>query len=151
PVRSSKLDAMAFGYLHRIGAQDALARSLWMLGYADQARKLADQCLNEAAELGNPVTIVYAVAWNLFIYLQMGDWRTAQQLIDRLTNHATKLGLSTYHPVAVGWQGTLAILRGELLRGTELLQPALAALGAERYGLYRGVFSGALADGFAQA
>jgi len=149
-VRVSKLNAMLFGYLHRIGAQDALSRSFWMLGYADQAVKVAQQCLKEAAELGNPATIVYSLAWNLFIYLHTGDWQTAQQLIDRLTNLATKHGLSTYLPVSVGWQGTLAILRGELLRGTELLQGALAALGEERYGLYRGVFSGALADGFAQ-
>jgi predicted ATPase len=45
----------------------------------------------------------------------------------------------------------LAILRGDPLRGIELIQTALAALRAFGHELYRGVFSAPLAVGFAKA
>jgi predicted ATPase len=83
--------------------------------------------------------------------VQTGDWVTAEQLIDRLQDYANKHSLLTYGRVAVGWQGILATLRGDSSGGIELLQSALAALRAEGYELYRGVFSAVLAEGFAKA
>jgi predicted ATPase len=59
--------------------------------------------------------------------------------------------LATYHPVAVGWQGILAILRGDLSRGIELVQTALAALRAIGHELYRCMLSARLAEGFAKS
>ncbi len=110
---------------------------------------VAEQCLTEAADLGDPPTIVYALAWNMLIYLRVGDWPMTDQIIARLMNHVAKTGMSTYYSVALGCQGGLAILRGEPSRGTELLQTALAAMHRDGYEFYRGVFSGALAEGFA--
>ena len=79
-----------------------------------------------------------------------GDWLTAAQSIDRLIDCTNKHSLSTLHPLAVGWQGVLAILRDDPLRGIELIQTALAALRAFGHELYRGVFSAPLAVGFAK-
>jgi predicted ATPase/DNA-binding winged helix-turn-helix (wHTH) protein len=151
PVHSLRLNAPLFGYTHCIGARNVLARSLWMLGYPDQAVAVAGQCLTEAAGLGDPPTFVYALAWNVFVYLRVGDWQTTDQIIARLINHVTKTSMSTYHPVALGCQGSLAVLRGEPSRGIELLQTALAAMRTDGYELYRGVFGGVLAEGFAKS
>jgi predicted ATPase/DNA-binding winged helix-turn-helix (wHTH) protein len=151
PVRSSQLNAVTHGYIHRVGARSVLSRSLWMLGYPDQAVEAARQSVDEAANLGDAPSLAYTLAWNLFTYLQTGDWLTSEQLIDRLMNHANKHHLSTYYPVPVAAQGVLAVFRGDPPRGIELLQSALAALRADGYEVYRGVLSAALAEGFVRA
>ncbi len=50
----------------------------------------------------------------------------------------------------MGWQGRLAVSRGDLLRGIELLQTALAALQEDGYELYRPQLSVTLAEGLAK-
>jgi predicted ATPase/DNA-binding winged helix-turn-helix (wHTH) protein len=151
PVHSSQLNAgMYGGFTQRISVRNVFSRSLWMLGYANQAIESARQSLDEATDQG-PVTIPYALAWNVFVYLQIGDWLTAKKLIDRLANYARKDDLSIINLQAVGWQGVLAILRGDPSLGIELLQTALAALRAFGYELHRCVFSARLAQGFAKA
>jgi tetratricopeptide (TPR) repeat protein len=151
PVHSSQLNAgMYGGFTQSVSVRNVFSRSLWMLGYADQAIESARQGLDEATDQG-PVTIPYALAWNVFVYLQTGDWLTAKKLIDRLTNYARKDDLSIINLQAVGWQGVLAILRGDPSLGIELLQTALAALRAFGYELHRCVFSARLAQGFAKA
>jgi predicted ATPase/DNA-binding winged helix-turn-helix (wHTH) protein len=150
PIHDSRLNPVTYGYVHSDSARNVLSRSLWMLGYADQAIESARQSLDEATDLGNPLTIAYALDWNVFLYLQTGDWLTAAKLLDRLMNYAKKDDLSIFYPQAVGCQGILAILRGDPSQGIEALQTALAAraFGQE---LHRSVFSAPLAQGFLKA
>jgi predicted ATPase/DNA-binding winged helix-turn-helix (wHTH) protein len=150
PPHSSQLDIVSPGFILRVGPSNVLSRSLWMLGYPEQAVEAAAESMDEATQLRNPPAIAYTLAWNLFTYLQTGDLLTSEQLIDRLKDHANKHSLATYYPVAIGWQGYLAILRGDLSRGIDLLQTALAALRAFGHELHRGAFSGPLAEGFAK-
>ena len=151
PVRSSAQDAVSHECILCVGSCMVLSRSLWMLGYPEQAVAAAWQSLGKATELGNPPTIAYTLASNLCTHVQTGDWLTTEQLTDRLTEHANKHGLATYHPVAVGWRGILAILRGDLSRGIELVQTALASLRAIGHELYRCMLSARLAEGFAKS
>jgi predicted ATPase/DNA-binding winged helix-turn-helix (wHTH) protein len=147
PAYSPKLNVALFGYTHRIGARNVLARSLWFLGYPDQAMAVAKECVEEAESFGDPATLIYALAWNVFVYLRAGDWSKTEQVIEHLINRTTKHGLSTYHPVAVGCQGTLSVLRGDARHGVELLQTALAALHVGGYDQHRAVFGGILCEG----
>jgi predicted ATPase/DNA-binding winged helix-turn-helix (wHTH) protein len=151
PEHPSLFKGLSHGHNYRFDPRNSLARSLWMLGYPEQAVEAAGQCLDEATELGNRPTIANALAWNLFIYLQTGDWLMTGELIDRLMDCANKHSLSTYYPIALAWQGIVAILRGDPSRGIELMQTALAALRAVGRELYRGMFSALLAEGFAKA
>jgi predicted ATPase/DNA-binding winged helix-turn-helix (wHTH) protein len=147
---SSQFNAVSYVNNFRCNLYNVCSRSLWMLGYPQQAVEAAGQCLDEATELGNRPTIAHAMAWNLFTYLQTGDWLTTGELTDRLIDYANRHNLSTYYPVAVGWQGISAILRGDPSRGIELVQTALPALRAFGHELYRGLFSALLAEGFAK-
>src|SRR6202021_2893737 len=70
--------------------------------------------------------------------------------IERLSTIATKHELLTYARLSVGWQGRLAVSRGDLSRGIELLQSALAALHEDGYELYRPQLSMTLAEGLAK-
>jgi predicted ATPase len=120
---------------------------LWVLGYPDQATATAEEAVQEAENLNHPVSLCYVLMSCVIVPLETGDWQRAKELIHRLSSIATKHHLFTYTRAAVGWQGALAILRGDLSRGIELLQTALAALHEDGYELYRPQLSLALADG----
>jgi predicted ATPase/DNA-binding winged helix-turn-helix (wHTH) protein len=149
PVQSAKLNVVSFGHLHR-AARPILARNLWVLGYPDQARAMAAEAVREADALNHPFAICYVIMSCVVVALDNGDWQRAAELTHRMSSVAAKHNLLTYARAAVGWQGRLAISRGDLARGIELLQAALAALHEDGYELYRPQFSVSLAEGFAK-
>jgi predicted ATPase/DNA-binding winged helix-turn-helix (wHTH) protein len=151
PTQPSKLSAASFGHVHKTGARSVCARGLWLLGFPDQALTVAGESVAEAVELGHPGTIAYVIASAVFVYLRTGRWARVDALTEQLSVHVAKHRLSTYAPVGIGWQGSLAVLRGQSSLGTELLQRAIGDLRAGGYGLYVRVLSAALADGYAKA
>jgi predicted ATPase/DNA-binding winged helix-turn-helix (wHTH) protein len=148
PVHVSKLNLASFGHLHRI--RSTLARNLWVLGYPEQAMATAEEAVQEAENLNHPFTLCYILMPCVMVPLETGDWQRAEELIHRLSSIATKHHLFTYARASVGWQGRLAISRGDLSRGVELLRLALAALHEDGYELYRPQFSLTLAEGLAK-
>jgi len=150
PVHSTKLNVAVFGNLHR-AARPILARNLWVLGYPDQAVVVAAAAVQEADNLNDPFTLCYVLMSCVIVAVEIGDWQRAEELIHRLSSIATKHHLLTYARAAVGWQGGLAVSRGDLARGSERLQAALAALHEDGYELYRPWFSLQLAEGLAKA
>ena len=148
PVHLSKLNLASFGHLHRV--RSTLARNLWVLGYPEQAVAAAEEAVHEAENLSHPVTLCYVLMSCVIVALETGDWQRAEKLVHRLSTIATKYELLTYARASVGWQGCLAVSRGELSRGVELLQTALAALHEDGYELYRPQLSLTLAEGFAK-
>jgi predicted ATPase/DNA-binding winged helix-turn-helix (wHTH) protein len=149
PVHLSKLNLASFGHLHRV--RSTLARNLWILGYPEQGTSTAEEAVQEAENLNHPVTLCYILMSCVIVPLETGDWQRAEELIHRLTTIATKHHLLTYARASVGWQGRLAVSRGDLSRGIELLQTALAALREDGYELYRPQLSVALAEGLEKA
>jgi hypothetical protein len=148
PVHSSKLNVASFGSVHR--PKHLLAHNLWLLGYPEQALVMASEAVQEAADLNQPITFCYVLNSGVIVALEAGNWQRAEELIHRLSTIATKHELLTYVRASVGWQGRLAVSRGDLSRGVELLQTALAALHDDGYELYRPEFSLTLAEGFAK-
>jgi predicted ATPase len=127
------------------------ARSLWMLGYPDQAVEASREAIKEAEDLNHRPTTTYALVWNALVFLYTGDWQTAEEWIRRIIVDATTYDLTPCHSIAIGYQGVQAVRLGEPLRGTELLQTAVARLRADGYEGYRRVLSGELAEGFLKA
>ena len=148
PVHLSKLNRASFGHLHRV--RSVLARNLWVLGYPEQALATAEEAVQEAENLNHPFTLCYILMAGVMVPLETGDWQRAEELIHRLSSIATKHELLTYARASVGWQGCLAVSRGDLSRGIELLQTALADLHEDGYELYRPQLSVTLAEGLAK-
>jgi predicted ATPase/DNA-binding winged helix-turn-helix (wHTH) protein len=149
PVHSSKLNVASFGSVH--SAKHVLAHNLWVLGYPHQAMVMAAEAVQEADDLNRPFTFCYVLNSGVVVALETGDWQKAKELIHRLSTIATKYEFLTYARLSVGWQGRLAVSRGDLSRGIELLQTALAALHEDGYELYRPPLSLTLAQGLAKA
>jgi predicted ATPase/DNA-binding winged helix-turn-helix (wHTH) protein len=151
PIQSSRLNLASFGHSYRCTIHPVLARSLWLLGYPEQAQAAAEEALNADAALNKPVTHCLVLIPCVIVSLETGDWQKAEELTQRLSDCATKHGLLTYARAAIALQGHLAVSRGDPLRGIELLRTALAALHEDGYELYRPTFSAALAEGLAKA
>jgi predicted ATPase len=148
PVHLSKLNLASFGHLYRV--RSVLARNFWVLGYPEQAMATGEEAVQEAENLNHPFTLCYILMACVMVPLEIGDWQRAEEFIHRLSSIATKHELLTYARAAVGWQGCLAVSRGDLSRGIELLQTALAALHEDGYELYRPLLSVTLAEGLAK-
>ena len=151
PVHLSKLSPTSFVNAHNMGIRSVLAQSLWLLGYPDQALVAAEEAVRRTVDAGYPREIASVLPSVLYVYLRTGEWATVEALSEQLLAHVAKHGFATYAPVAIGWQGSLAVLRGDFSRGIQLLQRALAELRANDYGLYVRPLSAALADAYAKA
>jgi hypothetical protein len=145
PVHLSKLSLASFGHLHKV--RSTSARNLWVLGHPEQAMATAEESVQEAESLNHPFSLCYVLMSCVTVPLETGDWQRAEELVLRLSTIATKHRLFTYARAAVGWQGCLAVSRGDLSAGIELLQTALAALHEDGYELYRPQLSLTLAEG----
>jgi len=125
-----------------------LARTLWLLGYPDQALQIARQTVRGlgAAE---PVTACISLIWAASIFLWTGDLTSADDCIDRLIQHAERHSLTPYRAVGHGLKGEALIQREEIETGLDLLCGSLAVLDAEGYQLYATEFKSSLARGLA--
>jgi predicted ATPase len=148
PVHVSKFNLSSFAYMHRVIS--LLACNLWVLGYPEQAMATAEEAVREAENLNHPDTLCYVLSVSVLVPLETGDWQKAEELVRHLSTIATKHGLLTYARAAVGGEGRLAVVRGDLSRGIELLQTALAALHEDGYESFRPSLSLMLAEGLAK-
>jgi predicted ATPase len=144
---SNSAKARHFGF-HYERPRIVMARTLWLLGYPDQAVRFVRETVDKLAAT-EPVTICIALIWGACVFRWTGDLASADECIDRVIPHAERHALTPYQAVAYGLKGEVLIQRGEVETGVELLRSSLATLYAERYELYATEFNGSLAQGFA--
>jgi tetratricopeptide (TPR) repeat protein len=145
---SPQVKEIHFGFDYRNRSRITLARHLWLTGEVDEAAALAERTIEDAAELGHPVTLCIALIWGITVFLWNGDVENSSDKIERFLAHARKHSLEPYNAVGVGYQGELCILRGEGAAGIRHLEAALGALHAARYELVTTTFMIALAQGY---
>jgi len=151
PSPRSPLGAMLqFGFDHRIRGLVMLARALWILGRAEDARSVAAGAVSDAAELAQSTTIAISLMGRASVCLWTGDWDAVQSLSEQIVGHAVKHSLGPYYWLGLGFKGKLAVSRGDPA-GLELLFRAVDALHAERYEILYTFFATAIAEGLALA
>ncbi|ASG24873.1 ATP-binding protein [Nitrospirillum viridazoti] len=136
-----------FGFDHRNRSGIALARTLWLLGLADQARAVAARTVREAAGLEHAVTHCIALLWTLSVDLWAGDLEKAEVSLANFARAAEVNALGPYIAASGGLRGELAIQRGHVGEALDWLEESLARLRAARYELLTTTFSLALAQG----
>jgi tetratricopeptide (TPR) repeat protein len=149
PTTSRHINMIRFGYDHRIRALAALARTLWLQGYTDQAVKVVRQTIHDAEEFKHPVTLGIALIWAAPVFIWSGDWTGAEAIIERLVVHAARYSLGPYQTIALGFMGDLLIKRGDVQRGIRLLGDCLDEVRAARYYFLMPIFASAMAEGMA--
>lgn len=146
---SQRLNIGHLGYDDRIVALVALARGLWLSGRPDRAIEAARYTVREAEQLEQPLTLGISLIWTIYVFLWVGDWASAERLIERLIDHAARHFLGPYHAVGIGQKGELLLRRGDIAGGIEHLRRSQATLYATRHRIMTTVFATALAEGLA--
>jgi predicted ATPase/DNA-binding winged helix-turn-helix (wHTH) protein len=144
-----RVNRQYFSYDHRIRALVALARTLWLQGFADRAASVAWQAIDESAELDQPVNVCISRIYTTTVFLWRGDWQAAEQGISKLIAEAKRHSLGPYHAVGLGLQGELMLYLGDCSGGMALLRRSLNILATEQHLILAPQFGMALAQGLA--
>jgi predicted ATPase/DNA-binding winged helix-turn-helix (wHTH) protein len=150
PPRSSLEKRVRFEFDdHRVRSLCALARSLWLLGKADAARSAASRVVLDAEKCGHPIPLAIALAGAAPVWVWMGEWEVAQAYVSRLTEHAAQYSMSIHAALGRGFQGQLAVERGDPTAGLEALLEVCYVLQASRFEIFRAYFAEPLARALA--
>jgi predicted ATPase/DNA-binding winged helix-turn-helix (wHTH) protein len=125
----------------------ALARTLWLQGYPDQAVERARQSVQDATAMGHPVALSRALVWAIYVFLWVGDLPNVDTHTDMLVSHAESHSLGPYLAVGNGYKGAVAVRRGDAKGGVESLQACLRVLHGAHYELLTPTFNIWLARG----
>jgi tetratricopeptide (TPR) repeat protein len=79
----------------------------------------------------------------------MGEWEVAQAYVSRLTEHTAQHSMGIHAAVGRGFQGQLAVERGDPTAGLEALLEACYVLQASRFEIFRTYFAEPLARALA--
>jgi predicted ATPase len=146
-VELGVFNASFFGLDLRIFALSCLARNLWLRGFSDQALRIAQKAIDEAASRDHPVPICGSLLHAPMLLLWTGDLPGAGDLIEQLILHAGRYSLAPYLAHGIALKGELAIARDQPEAGLDLLRSALETLRAQQHNLFIMGFIGALAEG----
>jgi predicted ATPase/DNA-binding winged helix-turn-helix (wHTH) protein len=137
-----------FGFDHYSWAGIALTTTLWLQGHPAQAVASADQAIKDPERIRHPVSL--AVVLNaISVLLWIGDVGAAEQHLDWFISRAESQSFQPYFDLGQGLKGELAIRRGEVKAGIEMLQSCLEKLHAARYERFTTRFHIVLARGLA--
>jgi predicted ATPase/DNA-binding winged helix-turn-helix (wHTH) protein len=125
----------------------ALARTLWLQGYPDQALAWARRNVRDAVSTDHPVTLCVALIWAVSVFLWTGDLKSAADNVALFKARARTASLGPYVAVARGFEGELALRNGDPEQGVTSLEACLVDLRAARYELLSTPFRIALVEG----
>lgn len=142
PSVSSLVKRVRFGFDdHRVRSLCALVRSLWLLGNANEARTTASRALQEAEKFGHPIALAIGLTGIAPVWVWLGEWEVAQAYVRRLTEHSAQHSMSIHAAVGRGFQGQLAVERGDPTAGLETLLEVCDVLQASRFEILRMYFA----------
>jgi predicted ATPase/DNA-binding winged helix-turn-helix (wHTH) protein len=143
-----RMNTLCFGYDHRIRAQVALARALWLSGHADRAVGVAWEVIRAGEKLGHPISYCIALIYAIPVFIWTGQWEAAEELTECLMDHTEGHLLVPYLAVAKGLKGELLVKRGAAAEGVALLQECIQVARANHHQILSAVQVAALAEGF---
>jgi predicted ATPase len=146
-VELGTLNVNLFGIDKRIRALVFLARTLWLRGFADQALRIVQTAIGEAASRDHPVPICLSLVHASTILLWTGDLPGASDLIEQLIVHTGRYSLEPHRAAGIALKGELALARDEPGAGLDFIRSALGTLRAQQYNLQITGFIGASAEG----
>jgi predicted ATPase/DNA-binding winged helix-turn-helix (wHTH) protein len=126
-----------------------LARNLWLQGYPDQADIQARKTITDAAKLDHSLTLCIALLGGIAVFLWRDDVRSAEEHIEWLVSRAGLSSLSPYVSVARGFEGELAIRRGDVKLGIDTLRRYIEKLHASTYEVFTTMLELSLVKGLA--
>ena len=148
----NRLHIIRYQFDQRVMAHITLAAILWLQGFADQAMRLAESTVDEAAALDHPISLTYTLAQTACpVALCTGNLPAAEQFVKLLLDRAARHTKDLWTPWGLCFQGVLLIKQGDLSGGVKVLEAALAELPENAFHMRYIPFLGELADGLGRA
>jgi DNA-binding winged helix-turn-helix (wHTH) protein len=125
-----------FTYMSNTGveARSALAWTLELIGYPDQALAMARKALSVAERLGNIADVIYATYFAGVLYGFRQEWPNAESWARRTIELASEHGLPYYVATGTHLRGAALAEQGRFDEGLPLMQQGVAishAIGVE--------------------
>ncbi|MCV9961853.1 helix-turn-helix transcriptional regulator [Pararhizobium sp. BT-229] len=147
--RPQRTPASYVGFDGKHLAGGILARNLWLQGYPAQADIQARQAISDAAKLDHSLTLCIALLGGIAVFLWRDDVPSAEEHIEWLISRAGLHFLSPYVSVARGFQGGVAIRRGDVKLGIETLRRCIEKLHSATYEVFTTMLEISLVEGLA--
>jgi predicted ATPase len=120
--------ATRFGHDSRMAALCFRSWALWMLGYPDAALLDAEQGIQEAREVGQAASLMYALYVTSFTHIFCGKYPAARLIIDELAALADEMRSPFWRAGGHFVQGWLVGLTGEPSDALQLLNSGFIAM-----------------------
>jgi predicted ATPase/DNA-binding winged helix-turn-helix (wHTH) protein len=128
-------------------AQLVMARTLWLQGLPDQAVDAVREA--ERYKPAGALSTCQALILAADVFYFKRDWTTLEEYLDQLIHHAAEASLEPYRWFAIGFKGEVALRRGEVETGIDIIRDAIGWLQVDRFELYLPGLKCALAEGLA--
>jgi predicted ATPase len=117
-----------------VTARVFLAWVLWLQGFPEQAARIAGSSIEDARATNHALTLCFALALAACpIALLVGDLAAAEHYMGTLLDHSSRYALARWRTVGRGYQGVLAIKRGDVASGLPLLRAGFDELGEAKF------------------
>jgi len=123
-------------------------QTLWLRGYPAQASVCAHRAIADAERIDHPVSLAIVLA-AITVLLSTDEIQAAEQHLDWFISRAATQSFGPYLDVGQGLKGELAIRRGDVEAGIEMLRDCLGRLHAANYERFTTRFHLMIARGFA--
>lgn len=147
-VLSHAQDGSVFlGYDPHYRSIVALARTLWLQGYPDQAADRIREAIEVSEAMGHSAALALVLAGAATVSLWRGDLDTAQRHVDRSYALAEANGMGPLMAIGRCRKAELTIRRGNIRQGVNELRAGLKPIHAARHELLTTEFNMELALG----
>jgi class 3 adenylate cyclase/predicted ATPase len=120
--------AARFGQDVRVAALSYRSWALWMLGYPDAALVDASRAIEEAREIGQAATLMYALVHACVIYIECGNYLAANEGVNELVSLAEEKGAQFWKALGLSVRGCLLVLTGRPADAIHLITSSITAL-----------------------
>ena len=119
--------AARFGQDVRVAALSYRSWALWILGYPDVARVDATRAIEEAREIGQAATLMYALVHALLLDIQCGNYSAAETKSDELVALANEKDALFWKAHGMLLQGFVLVVNGKAADAIRMITSGITA------------------------